>query len=168
MQQLVLKITFSQWTSLKNYLFLLNLTQKLPFPTEALSKCLDVKQYSFKLKMSQGHEKKLIENFRVSCWYLKQPVDFCSLTQICSACYHFDFCIAQNSMFLGLMASQRRVWRWFSYFCQGSVTSRKLVSRCFQNLLHSPWNFLKSAVNKILKSLCPLKETIILATIVSF
>lgn len=95
-QQLVLKITFFQWTSLKNYLFLLNLTQKLPFPTEALSKCLDGKQCSFKLKMSQGHEKKLIENFRVPCWYLKQPVGFCSLTQICSAASPLWFLYCQN------------------------------------------------------------------------
>lgn len=142
MQQLVLKITFFQWTSLKNYLFLLNLTQKLPFPAEALSKCLDGKQCSFKLKMSQGHEKKLIENFRVPCWYLKQPVVFCSLTQICSAAFPLWFLYCQNQRASRLNGFTEKGWRGCSYYCQGSVASGKLVNICFQHL-HSPQNFKK-------------------------
>lgn len=90
------KLPFSSEPLWKNYLFLLNLTQKLPFPTEALSKCLDGKQCGFKLKMSQGHEKKLIENFRVPCWYLKQPVGFCSLTRICSTALPLWFLYCPN------------------------------------------------------------------------
>lgn len=142
MQQLVLKITFFQWTSLKkNYLFLLNLTQKLPFPTEALSKCLDVKQYSFKLKMSQGHEKKLIENFRVPCWYLKQPVDFCSLTQIYSAVLPLWFLYCQKQHVSRLNGFTEKSKEVIQLLQPSSVTSRKLVNRCCQNPLHSPWNF---------------------------
>lgn len=80
--QLVLKLPFAGGK--KNYLFCWISLQNYLFPTAALSKCFEVKPYSFKLKMSEGHEKKLIANFRVPCWYLKQPVDFCSTTRIFS------------------------------------------------------------------------------------
>lgn len=60
------------------------------------------------------------------------------------------------------MASQRRLRRWCSYYCQGSLASGKLVNICFQNL-HSPQNFKKkSTVNKILKFAHPLKEMVIM------